>query len=189
MEALIVVDMQKDFCYADGALYAGDHVSSIFEPLAAVIKAARRRGIPVIFTQDWHREDDIEFRIWPAHCIAGSRGAEVIDELGAEKKDYFVKKRRYSAFFGTDLDLTLRELGVRKLYVTGVLTNICVLHTAGDAVLRGYEVEVLKDCTAALSDYDFGYAIHHMENVFRVAISSSQDFLASSASSTPVNDP
>ncbi len=184
MKALVVVDMQKDFCYADGALYAGDHVKSIFEPLAELIKAARQNNIPVVFTQDWHREDDVEFRIWPAHCIAGSEGAEVIDELGAEDTDYFVKKRRYSAFFGTDLDLTLRELGVKKLYITGVLTNICVLHTAGDAVLRGYEVEVLKDCTAALNDHDFSYAIHHMENVFRVAISSSQDFMASLTSSS-----
>lgn len=189
MEALVVVDMQKDFCYADGALYAGDHIKSIFEPLTEVIKAARQTGIPVIFTQDWHREDDVEFKIWPAHCIAGSEGAEIIDELGAEKNDYFVKKRRYSAFFGTDLDLTLRELGIKKLYIAGVLTNICVLHTAGDAVLRGYEVEVLKDCTAALSEYDFSYAIHHMENVFRVMISSSQDFMTSLASSSGSSNP
>ena len=185
MEALLVVDMQKDFCYADGKLYAGDHVKSIFEPLASVISAARKNNIPVIFTQDWHRDDDVEFKIWPPHCTAGSEGAEIIDELGAEEKDYFVKKRRYSAFFGTDLDLTLRELGVRRLYLTGVLTNICVLHTAGDAVLRGYEVKLLKDCTAALNEYDFNYAVHHMENVLRVDISSSQDFLRSFGSSNP----
>ncbi len=179
MDALIVVDMQKDFCYENGALFIGKHVKSIFEPLRRVVEHARSKGIPVIFTQDWHREDDAEFNIWPKHCIAGSEGAEIIDELNPQPKDYYVRKRRYSAFFGTDLDLTLRELGVRRLFVTGVVTNICVLHTVSDAVLRGYEVVVLKDCTTALSDYDYEYAMKHMENVLRVEIISSEDFLSS----------
>jgi nicotinamidase-related amidase len=178
MEALIVVDMQKDFCYPNGALYIGDHVKEIFDPLRAVIDHARNMGMPIIFTQDWHRSDDAEFKIWQPHCIAGSEGAEIIDELNPQPNDHYVKKRRYSAFFGTDLDLTLRELGVKKVLVTGVVTNICVLHTVGDAVLRGYEAVVIKDCTTALNDYDYEYAIKHMKNVFRAEIITSDDFLS-----------
>ncbi len=174
--ALIVVDMQKDFCYPDGALYGGDHLKNIFEPLRRVVEEGRKK-MPVIYTQDWHRKDDVEFKIWPAHCVAGSRGAEIIDELEVREEDYVVKKRRYSAFFGTDLDLTLWELEVKRLYLTGVLTNICVLHTAGDAALRGYEVVVIKDCTAALNDYDYEYALKHMENVFQAKIIDSNEFL------------
>ncbi len=174
MEALIVVDMQKDFCYKDGALYV-DGVEKIFEPTKRIVEKARKR-MPIIFTQDWHREDDVEFKIWPKHCIMNTRGAEIIDELNPSKDDYFIKKRRYSAFFGTDLDLTLRELGVKKLYVCGVVTNICVLHTVGDAVLRGYDVAVIEDCTAALSDYDQEYAMKHMKNVFRVSAIKSNEF-------------
>ena len=176
MEALVVIDMQKDFCYEDGALYIGKHVESIFDPIRRAVELARDRGVPVIFTQDWHREDDPEFRIWPKHCVAGTKGAEIIDELEVRKEDYVIRKRRYSAFFGTDLDLTLRELGVRRIYVTGVVTNICVLHTVSDAVLMGYEVAVMKDCTTALSDYDYEYGIKHMRDVLRAEIISLEDF-------------
>ena len=62
------------------------------------------------------------------------------------------------------------------MYACGVATNICVLHTVGDAAQRGYEVAVLKDCTKALSDYDYEYAIKHMENVFRAEITTSEEF-------------
>jgi len=175
MEAIVVVDMQKDFCYKDGALYVPD-AESIFKPIAEVIRAARGE-IPVIFTQDWHREDDVEFKIWPKHCIMNSYGAEIVDELEPEEGDYYIKKRRYSAFFGTDLDLLLRELGVDKLYICGVVTNICVLHTAGDAVLRGYDVEVIKDGVKALSDYEQEYGLRHMENVFQAKLIESSQLI------------
>ncbi|RLI80005.1 cysteine hydrolase [Archaeoglobales archaeon] len=178
MEALVIVDMQKDFCYKNGKLFVGEHVEAIFDPLRKVIKRCREK-MPVIFTQDWHREDDVEFKIWTPHCIMNTEGAEIIDELEADKNDYYIRKRRYSAFFGTDLDLTLRELGIKKLYFGGVVTNICVLHTVGDAVLRGYEACVLKDCTTAISDYEYEYAINHMKNVFNAEIISSEDFLKS----------
>jgi nicotinamidase-related amidase len=174
MKALVVVDMQKDFCYKNGALYI-QGAEEIFETTREAVKKARGR-IPVIFTQDWHREDDGEFKIWPKHCIAGSEGAEIIDELEATQKDYLVRKRRYSAFFGTDLDLLLRELKVLEVFVCGVATNICVLHTAGDAAIRGYRVSVLQDCTKALNDYDYEYALRHMKNVFNANIISSKEF-------------
>jgi nicotinamidase-related amidase len=175
MEALVVVDMQKDFCYRDGRLYING-AEKIFDSTAEVVKVARGR-MPVIFTQDWHREDDVEFKIWPKHCIMNTTGAEVIDELDIKEEDYFIKKRRYSAFFGTDLDLLLRELGIKTIYICGVATNICVLHTAGDAVLRGYDVKILRDCTAALSDYEYEYGLRHMEKVFMADLITSGDFL------------
>ena len=75
--------------------------------------------------------------------------------------------------------MTLRELGVEKLYLTGVVTNICVLHTASDAILRNYRVAVIKDCTTALSNYDYEYAIKHMREVLNVEIISSEEFLSS----------
>ncbi len=177
MRAVVVVDMQKDFCHPDGALYVGDHVREIFEPTRKVVEFARKNGIPVIFTQDWHREDDPEFEIWPKHCLAGSEGAEVIDELDPKPNDYYVKKRRYSAFFATDLDLTLRELGVKELLICGVVTNICVLHTVADAIMRGYGVTVLEDCVAALSEEDQRYGIRHMREVLRARILKSDELL------------
>lgn len=175
MEALVVVDMQKDFCYKKGALYVPD-VEKIFDPMRKVVSTARKK-MPVIFTQDWHRENDPEFKIWPKHCVANTWGAEVIDELEPITSDYFVKKRRYSAFFLTDLDLILRELEVEKLYVCGVVTNICVLHTAADAKQLGYDVSILEDCTKALSDYEQEYAVRHMKNVLMAKVMKSDEFI------------
>ncbi|MCX8172672.1 MAG: cysteine hydrolase [Archaeoglobaceae archaeon] len=174
MKALLVVDMQKDFCYKWGALYI-PNAEEIFGATKKVVKKARDK-IPVIFTQDWHREDDEEFKIWPKHCVMNSKGAEIIDELEPSPKDYFVKKRRYSAFFATDLDLLLREMKVDEVFICGVATNICVLHTAGDAAIRGYEVYILKDCTKTLGNYEYDYALTHMKNVFNAKIITSQDF-------------
>ncbi|MEM2325280.1 MAG: isochorismatase family cysteine hydrolase [Archaeoglobaceae archaeon] len=174
MEALLVVDMQKDFCYKDGSLYVKD-AEEIFKATNAVIKKARKK-MKVVFTQDWHRSDDEEFKVWPRHCIAGTKGAEIVDELEAQEDDYFIKKRRYSAFFGTDLDLLFRELKIEKIYICGVVTNICVLHTAGDASIRGYKVAVIEDCTKALSDYEQEYAIQHMKKVFNAEILNSKKF-------------
>ncbi len=170
MDALIVVDMQKDFCYENGALFIGEHVRKIFDPLRCVIERVREMEIPIIFTQDWHRENDSEFKIWPKHCIAGTEGAEIIDELDPKQSDIYIKKRRYSAFFSTDLDLTLREMGARRLVVAGVVTNICVLHTVADAVMRGYDVVVLEDCTTALTKEDHEYGIRHMKDVLSAQI-------------------
>lgn len=170
-----MIDMQKDFCYEKGALYV-PRVEEIFDSTSKVVNEARKK-MTVIFTQDWHREDDPEFKIWPKHCLANTWGAEIIDELGAKVSDYFVKKRRYSAFFATDLDLILRELKVKKIYVCGVVTNICVLHTAADAKQLGYEVVILEDCTKALSNYEQEYAIRHMKNVFNAKIINSKEFI------------
>mgnify|MGYP001772558979 CR=1 FL=1 len=175
MEALIVVDMQKDFCYKNGALYI-ESAEKIFEATKKVIEEARRRGMKIIFTQDWHRVDDREFEIWPKHCIANTWGAEIVDELEPREEDYFVKKRRYSAFFATDLELLLRELGIERVFICGVATNICVLHTAADAAIRGYKVAVIEDCTKALSDYEQSYAIEHMKKVFNAEVLKSKDF-------------
>ncbi len=176
MEALIIVDMQKDFCYPNGALYI-QNAEEIFESMKKVVENARDRGMRIIFTQDWHRSDDEEFKIWPKHCIMNTWGAEIIDELKPREEDYFVKKRRYSAFFATDLDLTLRELRIDRVFICGVATNICVLHTAGDAAIRGYKVTIIEDCTKALSDYEQSYAIKHMKSVFSAEILNSREFI------------
>lgn len=177
VKGLIVVDMQKDFCYPEGALYGGDRVYGVIKPLVRFIDAFRTSGDEVIYTMDWHREDDVEFKIWPSHCIEHSEGAEIVEELKPEKNDFVVKKRKYTAFFGTDLDMFLREKNIEEIYLAGVLANICVLHTAADAVLRGYNVTVVKDCIEALSDYDLEYALRHMENILKCEIVESEEIL------------
>jgi len=83
------------------------------------------------------------------HCVEGTWGTEIIEDLGARDDDIHVIKRRYSAFFGTDLDLTLKDLMVDQLVVMGVVTNICVRSTVHDGFFNGYEIVVPHDACAA----------------------------------------
>ena len=175
-DALIIGDMQYDFVTKDGVLYIGDQVEKTIDNVLTLLD-----GITfdkVILIQDWHVTDDPEFNIWGAHCIQDSHGAEVISDI-AKYGDYRIKKRRYSAFFGTDLDLFLRERDFIDVMVTGVMANICVLHTAGDACALGYDTTVVSDCIETTSDYGKTYALYHLKNVFGSHVVSLDDALKS----------
>ena len=164
--ALIVVDMQNDFARQDGALFVPDSADTI-EPIRSLLHEAREKGATVVFTQDWHRSDDTEFRIWPVHAVAGTPGAEVIDSLEARDDELRVKKLRYDAFYGTSLDHLLRLSGVRNVVVTGTVSNICVLHTAGKAALHGYRVVVAEDGISSLDPFDQALALRQVTEVFQ----------------------
>ena len=172
--AVLVVDMQKDFCYEDGALFVGDAVRRIIPNIKALLEDARIKGLPLIFTQDWHSPEDDEFAVWGRHCVEYTRGAELIDELAeVGERAFVVRKTRYTAFFETELEAHLRKKGIKKLIIVGVATNICVLHTAIDASLRGFEIIIPEDCVAALSDYGQEYSLYHIKNVLRGIVTSS----------------
>jgi len=100
-----------------------------------------------------HRRDEIDFGIElkkePKHCIEGSGGEEIVDELTPKEKEYIIVKRRYSAFFGTDLEILLKGLRADTLIITGVATNVCVRATIQDAKQRDYHVFVPSECVAA----------------------------------------
>jgi nicotinamidase/pyrazinamidase len=162
--ALLVIDMLNDFIVDEGSLVLPD-ARRIVPGLRRILADAREQGVPVIYITDSHREDDHEFNYWPAHAISDTWGGSVIDELQPLEGEYIIPKRRYSAFFGTDLDTYLRELGVRKLYLTGVLTNICVYATALDAAMRNYGVAVFKQAVASLSEDTDRFIFQQLEDV------------------------
>ena len=164
--ALIVVDMQNDFARHGGALFVPDTADTI-EPIRSLLHEAREKGATVVFTQDWHRPDDAEFRIWPVHAVAGTPGAAVIDPLEARDDELRVKKLRYDAFYGTSLDHALRLNNVRNVVVTGTVSNICVLHTAGKAALHGYRVVVAEDGISSLDPFDQALALRQVTEVFK----------------------
>jgi nicotinamidase-related amidase len=113
-----------------------------------VVDAARAAGMPVIFSCDQHIPGlDRELKLWGEHGIKDVAVANPLLKPGASDRDFIIPKRRYSGFFQTDLDLTLRELGVTTLVAVGEDTNICVLHTLADAYFLGYETVVVEDCT------------------------------------------
>jgi nicotinamidase-related amidase len=171
--ALIVVDMQVDFASPKGKLYVQESRPTI-RGIRSLISNARKMKVPVIFTQDWHRADDAEFLIWPPHSVEGTRGAQVIPELKPLGSDYFIRKRTYDAFFATDLDLLLRQKGIKSLIISGTVANICVLHTAGSACLRGYEVIVPIDTISALNPFDYQTALRQISFVYQGKLTDSR---------------
>ena len=142
-KAVIVVDMQKD--------NVGRFCREIISNIKFLIEKARERGIPVIYACDSrYREDSLFKRIGMSpHAIRGTEGAKVIEELRPEATDLVVEKRMLSAFFGSDLDFTLREKQIGTLIVTGIRTESCVLKTVLDAFELGYEVIIPADCCAS----------------------------------------
>ena len=169
-QALIVVDMLVDFVDEGGKLYCGPSSRAIIPAVGCRLADARERGVPVIYVCDSHRPDDPEFRMFPTHCVAGTPGAEVVAELAPREGEVIVRKRRFSAFYGTDLDLTLRELGAKELLLVGVCTNICVLYTAADARMRDYDVTVPAGCVATFDEEAHRLALREMEKTLGVRV-------------------
>lgn len=172
--ALIVVDMQNDFA-SQGSLLYNPATEAIKPQIRLLINQARKEGLPIIFTQDWHRADDPEFSIWPPHVVEDTVGAQVIDELEPQKGDYYIKKRTYDAFFGTDLDLLLRQKGVKEVLIVGTVSNICVLHTAGKARESGYSVVLAEDAISALNPFDQALALRQASFLYQARIVNSKD--------------
>lgn len=114
-----------------------------------IVEAARAKELPVIFACDAHIPSyDREIELWGDHGIAGSEAAKPLAAFKVQDSDIVIPKRRYDSFVGTDLDLTLRELGVDTIIAVGCDTNICVLQTLAGAYYRGYKSVVAADACA-----------------------------------------
>lgn len=149
--AVLVVDMVNDFCKPGGAMVLPGY-EKLVPSQRRLIDTGRSCGAPIIWIHDAHRPGMRLEREWAkrsAHCLEGTWGVEIIEDLGALREEIHVIKRRYSAFFQTDLDLTLKDMQVAQLVVFGVVTNICVRSTVHDAFFNGYDVVVPRDCCAA----------------------------------------
>lgn len=159
MAALVVVDVQRDFC-PGGALGVrrGDEV---IKPLNRVISAFRDGGLPVIFTRDWHPVNHCSFieqgGVWPSHCVAGTPGAEFHPDLLVPPGSTVVSKatapdsEAYSGFQGTELEAGLRRFGTKELVIGGLATDYCVKQTCLDGLARGFKVEVMADCVRGVN--------------------------------------
>jgi len=146
-------------------------------PQRRLIDAGRQAGCPIVFVVDTHRANvrqDREFLKRAPHCLEGSWGARVIDELEPRDDDVYLVKRRYSAFFGTDLDLTLKDLGIDAVVVAGVVTNICVRSTVHDAFFLGYTVVVPEDCVAATGPREQASSLYDIATHFGMVCDSRQ---------------
>ncbi len=163
--ALLIADMIHDFVDRSGKLYVPG-IEIIVPAIAALVAEARGLGVPVIYVNDSHDPDDEEFKQWGPHAIAGTAGTEVVPQLAPAEGDYVLNKKRYSAFYGTDLDELLKKLGTSHLVITGTVTNICVMVSAIEALMRGYRVTVPSKAVHALSEDDQLMALDQIERVF-----------------------
>ncbi|MBM7570222.1 cysteine hydrolase family protein [Aquibacillus albus] len=159
--AVIVVDMQNDFCHPDGALSLnGGDVSKCEEIVfhtQKLIDYAHMANILVFFIKTTH-DETTDSKVWlsrrkgktHATCVTGTWGTEYFG-VRPTNQDIEIIKHRYSAFIGTDLELKLRTLGCETLFITGVATNVCVESTLRDGYMLDFHVVLLSDCSAAAS--------------------------------------
>jgi len=162
---VLVVDMLKGFLEPGHNLYHADSRRIIPNALQ-LVEQEKAAGSEILFLADNHDPDDLEFQLFPVHCVIGTEETDVIPEL----VDYvtaanLVAKKRYSGFFNTDLADRLALLAPEKLLVCGVATNVCVMHTVSDARNRDYAVEVYSDCVSGPDPEAHSWALSHCQRV------------------------
>ena len=150
--ALLIIDMLKDNFDQSRHLPITPFARAIIPPLNKLIDVFRSQKWPIVFSTDAFNEEDFIFkgRMRP-HSLAGSQGAEVIDELDMQSADLWLPKPRFSAFFNTGIENWLRQKKVSLCAVGGIATPFCVLTTVLDAICHDFKAVLLEDCSAAAS--------------------------------------
>lgn len=173
--AVIVIDMINDFV---AGVLKNDRAARIIPNIKVLLDYARKQKVPIVYATDAHLPGiDREFDVWGEHAEAGSWGADIVDELKPEKGDVRVFKRKYSAFQGTGLDQLLRELKVDTVILCGVVTDICIQHTAADAFFNVYKIIVPKDCVEAVDAPTQEAALKFLKKAYRPEITTSKELL------------
>lgn len=150
--AILVVDMLKDTFKEGSRLPITQEARQIIPNLQHLLKESRKQGYPIIFACDSFLREDFIFKgKMKPRSLRGTEEAEVVDDLKPEPTDMVLPKRRFSAFFKTDLDQTLRTLGVDTIAVAGITTEVCVLMTAMDGLCHDFSVIILEDGCASRS--------------------------------------
>ena len=169
--AVLVIDMTRGFFEKGHPLYCGDGARRIIPNVQRLLKQELARGSKILFLCDHHDPDDLEFRMFPPHCIEDTVETEISPEL-TQFQGEVIPKKRFSAFYGTTLGERLNQLKPEKVIVCGVCADICVCHTVGDARDRDYLVEVPVDCVASFDETAQGFALEHMEKILGAKLTS-----------------
>ncbi|MED4954796.1 isochorismatase family cysteine hydrolase [Paenibacillus sp. FSL R5-0527] len=180
MKALIVIDYTNDF--VDGSLPVGEPAVAIEPAVCRLTEEFAGRGDFVVMAVDLHEQGDPwhpETKLFPPHNLRGTEGRNLYGQLADVYKRnaeriYWMDKTRYSAFCGTDLELKLRERGVREVHLIGVCTDICVLHTAVDAYNKGFAITVYEDAVASFNSEGHAWALGHFRSSLGAHVINSQ---------------
>jgi nicotinamidase-related amidase len=172
-KALINIDYTYDFVAENGSLTAGKPGQELEDRITEITREFIENEDYVVFAIDVHEEGDHfhpETKLFPPHNIRGTQGRDLygaLKDLYEDNKNksnvHYIDKTRYSAFAGTDLAIKLRERGVTDLYLVGVCTDICVLHTAVDAYNQGFKIYVYQDAVASFNQAGHEWALSHFE--------------------------
>jgi ureidoacrylate peracid hydrolase len=186
--ALIVVDMQNDFCSPNG-LY--DRLGKDIEPYRKIIpnvkrliEVCRKKGITIFFTRATREPSGIdslhtrhkllpETRKFTAEkdlCVEGTWGSEIIPELNPKPDDYIIRKRRDSAFQDTPLRLLLTSLDKNILVFSGIDTQICVESTVRDGFNQDFDIIVISDCTASINENFYASSLAEIGSTFGLVL-------------------
>lgn len=179
--AILVIDMENDFVLPGASM----QVAGAYATLPAIKKFldfGRANNWAVIYVYRIHRPSGVDAELFRRHffeegkpfCIAGTKGAEVPEEIAPQHGDITITKQRFSAFFGTDLDIILRGLGTKNLYLTGTQYPNCVRSTAVDSLGLDYNTTVVTDCCSAASEEVANANIFDMRNMGIPCIPSSE---------------
>ena len=168
--ALLVIDIQKSaFMDVKAGIPVMDGYRENMERARSVVDAAHEAGIPVIFIQEIHRRDMVDYGreldgSEDIHCMEGEPGTPVaFEEMGRQPGDYFVPKRRYSAFFGTEMEILLKGLKAETLIMVGGMTDVCVHYTFVDGHQHDYYCRVVEDCVGGTSPEAHQASLNAME--------------------------
>ena len=183
---LLLIDVINDFEFP-----RGDELLQcalpIAGPLARLKRRAKAAGIPAVYVNDNFGKWQSNFQQTVDHCLRKNlRGHSFVEQLVPEKQDYFVLKPKHSGFYQTPLELLLKHLGAKRLIITGVSTNSCVLFTASDAYMRDLKVIVPSDCVAACNPQEHNSALEQMQTMLKADVSLSTELdLENLAERTP----
>lgn len=165
--ALLLIDVINDLAFPGSEVLVAQA-----EPMARRLAVLKRRaaaaGVPVIYVNDNFGQWRSDFRQTVAHCTArSSPGRLVSQRLRPTARDYFVLKPKHSGFFDTTLDTLLASIGTRRVILTGIAGNICVLFTANDAYMRDLRVFAPADCIVSNTAADNDHALRQIETVMK----------------------
>jgi nicotinamidase-related amidase len=171
--ALLLIDVINDLAF-DGSAALVAQAEPMASRLAALKRRASAAGVPTIYINDNFGQWRSDFRQTVAHCTArSSPGRRVSQRLRPTVRDYFVLKPKHSGFFDTTLDTLLESLRVRRVVLTGIAGNICVLFTANDAYMRDLKVFAPADCIVSNTAADNDHALRQIASVLKGNVASS----------------